>query len=190
MHQLCKLQGTSDWLSQPVLAYRTILPKTVISSDIFSLAVEIMIEAALVQQLSSLLAPALPYLMGSAVVAGKKAAEIVGGKISEEAWNKAQKVWDKLSPWVYKKPEVTKALKEVANNADDPIYTNALALPLKKLLEEMPPETVNEIKNIIVSQTKSESRVTKADHGGVAIGGNMSGGIINAGYHSSNKKPE
>jgi hypothetical protein len=149
-----------------------------------------MIETALIQQLSSLLAPALPYLMGSAALAGKKVAEAVGGKIGEGTWNKTQQVWDKLLPWVNKKPEVAASLKEVADNANDPIYTNTLPLNLKKLLEGMPPETVSEIRNIVISQTKRESRVTKADRGGVAIGGDVSGGTINAGYHSYDKKPE
>jgi hypothetical protein len=149
-----------------------------------------MIEALLLQQLSTLLAPALPYLMGPAAVAGQKAVEAVGGKIGEEAWKKAQQVWDKLQPWVNKKPEVSNALKEVADNANDPVYTNTLPLNLKKLLEDMPPEAVSEIRNIVISQTKSESRVTTADRGGVAIGGDISGGTINAGYHSYDKKPE
>ena len=148
-----------------------------------------MIETTLIQQLSSLLAPALPYLMGSAVVAGKKVAEAVGGKIGEGSWNKAQQVWGKLQPWVNKKPEVSKALKEVADNADDPVYTNTLPLNLKKLLEDMPPEAVSEIRNIVISQTKSESRVITADRGGVVVGGDASG-TINAGYHSYDKKPE
>ncbi len=149
-----------------------------------------MIETTLIQQLSALLAPALPYLMGSAAVAGKKMAEAVGSKIGEGAWNKTQEVWDKLRPWVYKKPEVAAALKEVADNADDPIYTNTLPLNLKKLLEVMPPETVNEIQNIVIFQTKNESRVTMIDRGSVGIVGEVSGSTINASYHSYDKKPE
>jgi len=148
-----------------------------------------MIEALLIQQLSSLLAPALPYLMGAATIAGKKAADSLGGKIGDEAWSKAQHVWDKLRPWAEKKPEVAKALKEVAENADDPIYTAILPLNLKKLLEEMPTQTVNEIRNIVI-QAKSESRITTADRGGVAIGGDVSGGMITAAYHSYDNKSE
>ena len=149
-----------------------------------------MIEYALIQQLSALLAPALPYLMGSASIAGQKAVEAVGGKIGEEAWSKAQQIWDKLRPWVYKKPELTKALKEVADNADDPIYTAALPLNLKKLLVEMPPETVNEIRNLVIPQTKSESWSATASYGGVAIVGNVSGGKITTNYDSKDEKPE
>jgi hypothetical protein len=164
--------------------------KKVIVYDVSSLTLEIMIENTLVQQLSSLLTPALPYLMGAATITGKKAIDGVGGNIGEEAWNKAQQVWDKLRPWVYKKPETVAAMKEVADNPNDPIYANALPLNLKKLLEEMPAETVSEIRNTVISRTRSESHIVSADHGGVAIGGNVSGGSINAGYYMLRKEPE
>ena len=145
------------------------------------------IEAAFAQQLAGLLAPALPYLMGPAAAAGQKAAEAAAGKIGEDAWTRAKEAWDKLKPWADKKPEVATTLKEVADG--DPLAKDALARDLKKLLESMPDETVSEIKNIVI-QTKSESRITTADRGGVAVGGNVSGGTITGGYHSSDKKTE
>jgi len=133
------------------------------------------IEAAFAQQLAGLLAPALPYLIGPAAAAGQKAVEAVGGKIGEDAWNRAKEVWSKLKPWADKKPDVATTLKEVADG--DPLAKAALARDLKKLLESMPDETVSEIKNIVI-QNKSESRTVTADRGGVAIGGDVSGGTV------------
>ena len=143
------------------------------------------IEAAFAQQLAGLLAPALPYLIGPAAAAGQKAVEAVGGKIGEDAWTKAKEVWGRLKPWADKKPDVSSTLKEVADG--DPLAKDALARDLKKLLESMPDETVREIQKIII-QTKSESRTVIADRGGIAIGGDVSGGTVTAGYHSYDKK--
>lgn len=142
------------------------------------------IETALAQLLAGLLAPALPYLIGPTAAAGQKTLEAVGGKIGEDSWTRAKEVWGKLKPWADKKPEVSSTLKEVADG--DPLAKDALARDLKKLLESMPDETVNEIRNIVLL-TKSESRIATADRGGVAVGGNVSGGTINAGYHGEKK---
>lgn len=139
------------------------------------------IEVAFVKQVASVLAPALPYLTDVAAGAGQKAAEIAKNKLGEEAWNKATQIWDRIRPEVETKPDAAKAFKKVADNPDD-------ESSLKELLEGMPPETVNEIRNI-VSESKSETRITTADRGGIAIGGDVSGGTISAGYHSRDKKP-
>lgn len=129
-----------------------------------------MIEAALVQELAKLLAPALPYLMRPVANVGQKAAEAISEKIGDANWKRAQQVWDKIKPWVDKKPEVAEALKEAADNPDDPIAMGALPRDLKRLLEAMPAQTVNEIQSI-VSQ-RSETNVTAhADRGAVVIQG-------------------
>jgi len=164
--------------------------KLVIVIDVVYSTEGIMIvEAVFAQQLAGLLTPALPYLIGPAATAGQKAAEAIGGKIGEDTWKRAKEVWGKLKPWADKKPDLASTLREVAEG--DPLAKDALARDLKKLLESMPEETVNEIRSIVVSQTQTESRVTKADRGSVAIGGNVSGGsTIAAGYHSYDKKPD
>jgi len=145
------------------------------------------VEAVFAQQLAGLIAPALPYLIGPAAAAGHKAAETVGTKIGEDTWNRAKEVWGKLRPWADKKPEVATSLKEAAEG--DPLARDALAKDLKRLLESMPDETVNEIREIIVSQTKNELRIVTADRGGIAIGGDATGPIT-GGYHSYDKMPE
>jgi len=157
--------------------------------DLFILTGEVVIETVFVKQVASVLAPALPYLMEVAFGAGQKAAEIAKNKLGEEAWNKATQIWAKIRPEVEKKPDAAKAFKKVAENPDDELARDALPSSLKELLEGMPPETVNEIRNI-VSVSKRETRVTTADRGGIAVGGDVSDGTITAGYHSYDKKVE
>jgi len=146
-----------------------------------------MIEAALAAQLSSLLAPFLPKLMDTAASAGKKAVESVVGKAGEAAWNKALSVWNMLRPEVEKEPEVAKAIKDVAENAEDPDAKVALAWQLKKLT--LPPEVLAGLQKII-AESKSDIRITSADRGGVAVGGSVTGGTITAGYQEGSRKSE
>ena len=146
-----------------------------------------MIEAALAAQLAGLLAPFLPKLLETTAAAGKKAVDTLAGKASEAAWSKAVSVWNMLRPEVEKEPEVAKAIQDVAQNADDPDAKVALAWQLKKLT--LTPTTLAEIKKI-VAESKSDIRITTADRGGVAVGGDVSGGTITAGYHSTDKKTE
>lgn len=155
---------------------------------IFILTVDTMIEVAFVKQVASVLAPALPYLMGAASGAGQKVAEMAKDRLGEEAWNKAKRIWDKIRPEVEKNPDAGKALKKVADNPDNQLARDALPASLQELLEGMPPQTVNEIRSI-VSVSKSETRTVSADRGGVAIGGDVSGGTVTGGYHSYDKKP-
>ena len=146
-----------------------------------------MIEAALAAQLAGLLAPFLPKLMDTAAAAGTKVLESVAGKAGEAAWNKAVRVWNILSPEVEKEPEVARAIQDVAQNAEDPDAKTALSWQLKKLT--IPPETLAELQKI-VAESKGDVRITTADRGGVAVGGSISGGTINAGYHETGKKSE
>ena len=146
-----------------------------------------MIEAVLAGQLAGLLAPFLPKLMDTAAAAGKKAAESVAGKAGEAAWNKALSIWNMLRPEVEKEPEVAKAIKDVAQNAEDPDAKVALAWQLKKLT--LPPEVLSELQKII-AESKGGIHITSADRGGVAVDGSVTGGTITAGYQEGNKGSE
>ena len=146
-----------------------------------------MIEAALAAQLAGFLVPFLPKLMDTAVVAGKKAVESVAGKAGEAAWNKAVSVWNMLRPEVEKEPEVAKAMQDIAGKPNDPRAEALLSWQLEKLT--LQPAMLAELQKII-AESKSDISITSADRGGVAIGGNVSGGTITAGYHETGKKSE
>ena len=146
-----------------------------------------MIEAALAAQLAGLLAPFLPKLMDTAAAAGTKVLESVAGRAGEAAWNKAVRMWNILRPEVKKDPEVDRAIRDVAQNAEDPDAKAALSWQLKKLT--LPPETLAELQKI-VAESESDVRITSADRGAVAVGGSVSGSTITAGYHEGSKKSE
>jgi hypothetical protein len=138
-----------------------------------------MIEATFIQQLTSMLGPASPYLIGAGVIAGQKAVEAVGGKIGEDSLAKAKVVWSKIWPLAEKKPLVVEALKEVAEKSDDLRAEAMLSLQLEKLLADAPPEIIEELKRIVGEpKGRTEVRVVTATNGGVAVGGNVSGGKI------------
>ena len=145
-----------------------------------------MIEAALAAQLAGLLSPFLPKLMEATAAAGKKTIDTLAGKAGEAAWNKAVAVWNVLWPEAKKEPEVEKAIQDVAGKADDPRAETILSWQLEKLT--LPPATLAELQKI-VAESKSGTRVTTADRGGVAVAGSVSGGTITAGYHGTEKKP-
>lgn len=137
-----------------------------------------MIDPELAQQATAIIAPFLPYLMNPAVSAGKDAAvKALGGKFVEAGWNRAAGIWKKIWPEAEKKPEVAQVIKEVAENTDDQDAKAVLSWQLKKVMANMPPDTIDEIRSIIADKG-SETRITTSSNGGVAIGGNASGNII------------
>lgn len=144
-----------------------------------------MIEA-LAAQLAGLLAPFLPKLMGTAIVAGKNAVESAAGKAGEAAWNKAVSVWNMLRPEVEKEPDVAKAMQDIAGKPNDPRAEALLSWQLEKLT--LQPAMLAELQKII-AESKSDIRVTSADRGGIAVGGNVSGGTIRTGYNVGQKEP-
>lgn len=83
------------------------------------------------------LAPYLPYL----VAAGRDVAEKAGREFGREAWEQAQKLWDRLrraregeTTAPEEADDVGRAANDVANAPEDPRAVVALELQLEKLL--------------------------------------------------------
>jgi hypothetical protein len=148
-----------------------------------------MIDALLVQQLTTLLAPVLPKLMEITATVGKKTLDTASEKVGEASWNKAVNTWNKLWPWVEKKPEVAGVLQDVAKREDDPRAEAILSWQLENVLADLPPETLSEIRNIVAEKV-SETRVIAASSASVVIGGNASGNLIVTNLQSADKKQE
>lgn len=87
-----------------------------------------------IAQLTSFLAPFLPYLLKI----GEQAAEETGKKLGAEAWEKAKALWGKLRPKVQASPAAQEAVQDAAANPDNPDAQAALRLQLKKLLQADP----------------------------------------------------
>lgn len=137
-----------------------------------------MIEAELVQQLAALLNPFLSRLMEPATSASKEAARIAGGKVGEAVWNRAVRAWELIRPQTEKMPEVTQSLQELTEKGDDPRSEAVLSWQLEKVLKDLPPETLAEIRNIVV-ETNGETHVTIASgERSVAMGKNASNNVI------------
>lgn len=146
------------------------------------------IDTELAKDAATLLAPFLSRLMGPV---GTEAVKTAGKKAGEVAWDRAVRVWDKLRPQLEKKPEVANVLQDVAEAGDDPKEVEAvLSFNLKKIMKDMPSETLAEIQDIIAG-AKSEIRVTIASGDrSVAIGGGVSNSEIITGDQSSAKPPK
>lgn len=119
-----------------------------------------MIEDALTQQVASILAPALPYLIHKPADDSKKAEEIAISKLGEKEWYKAKDIWDILKSEVEKKSGTISVFEEVAKTAGDERLWVTLSHQLKGILEGMPIETINEIRTNISEEKSGTSKNT------------------------------
>ena len=84
--------------------------------------------------LMALLSPCLPFLMKL----GQKAAESASGKIGEDSWNRAKKIWDKLHPKVEAKEDARIATEQLAAKPDSEARKAVFQEELETLLKENP----------------------------------------------------
>lgn len=78
------------------------------------------------------LAPFLPYLLK----AGEKAAEEIGKKLGEAAWEQAKALWSQLRPRVEAHPPAQEALREAAADPQNAAKQETLARALVPVLQE------------------------------------------------------
>lgn len=86
----------------------------------------------LARDLTSFLAPLLPYLQK----AGEKAAEEAGKGMGGETWEKAKSIWVKLRPKVEGKPAAIEAAQDATKEPHNERAKGALEWQLMKLLAE------------------------------------------------------
>jgi hypothetical protein len=86
--------------------------------------------------LTAFLSPFLPFLLKLGGKAAEKATETAAGKFGEASWNKAQAVWEKLSPKLEAKESAKEAALDVANAPEDEDLQVALKVQLNKLLAQ------------------------------------------------------
>ncbi len=138
--------------------------------------------------LMALLSPCLPFLMKL----GEKAAESASGKIGEDTWNTAKKIWDKLQPKIEAKEDAKIAAEQLAakpeSEARKAVFQEELETLLKenpdladviaKIMQEESPATSG-VQNI-QTVTNNEGQAINQMTGGKAIGridGNIQGGV-------------
>jgi hypothetical protein len=127
---------------------------------------------ALAKIVTSLLAPAIPYL----IKGGEQAWGEASKKIGADTWGLAKTIWMKFASPSKSKPngeekttEVIKAATEVANNPSDEDAQAALRFQIKKLLTE-DSELSLEIDKVL-KEAKASSSQTSIRIGGVDISG-------------------
>jgi hypothetical protein len=139
--------------------------------------------AALAKMVTSLLVPAIPYLLKG----GEQAWGEASKKIGTDTWEWAKAIWTKLVSRSKSKPdgeekttEIVKAATEVANNPSDEDAQAALRFQIKKLLTD-DPELGLEIEKAL-NEAKNSSAQTSIRIGGIDISGGAtvtnSGNII------------
>jgi len=84
--------------------------------------------------LTALLSPCLSVLMKL----GEKAAESAAGKVGEDTWNTAKKIWDKLQPKIEAKEEAKMAAQQLAAKPDSEPRQAVFQEELETLLKENP----------------------------------------------------
>jgi hypothetical protein len=146
---------------------------------------------ALAKIVTSLLAPAIPYL----IKGGEQAWGEASKKIGADTWGLAKNIWMKVVSPSKSKPnaeekttEVIKAATEVANNPADEDAQAALRFQIKKLLTD-DPELSLEIEKTL-NEAKNSSGQTNVRIGGVDISGGAtvtnSGNIVGGNQTISN----
>ncbi len=137
--------------------------------------------------LTALLAPALPYL----VKGGEKLAEMTAEKISGTAPELIKQIWERLRGTIDKSPAAKEIVADLAESPDDEGYQVAFQSKLKKILaaDEELAQQLTELLQEAGKQTNYHAElhgegaigqgenVVVAGKGGVAVGGNVHGGI-------------
>jgi hypothetical protein len=142
------------------------------------------VEAAIeVAALTAFLAPFLPTL----VKAGEKVVAKAADAASDEAFEYAKALWERLKPGVEAKPAAQEAVDEVAGRPDDEDALAAMRLQLRKLLEA---DTQLEGDVAAIwrqAEAANVVQVTASGERSVAVGGDVTGSTIVTGDQSQSE---
>ena len=131
-----------------------------------------------VSVLVAILSPCLGVLLKGV----NAAAEEIGKAVAPELLDHAKRLWARLWPHVELKPAALEAAGDVAQAPDDARTRAAFELQLEKLLKERP-ELASELAPIVKDAVASG--VVAVGERSVAVGGNVSGGVIVTGDSST-----
>ena len=113
------------------------------------------------QEISPLIAPFIPYLLKGAKTLGKGAIERLGELFSEEGWEQAKKLWEKLFPKGVKGKDIEKRLKEYASVENQAQKETLISYELEKALKGLSAQEIASIVHM-VSEMKNETNVSIA----------------------------
>lgn len=138
--------------------------------------------AALAAQVTAIIAPAVPYLLGRVV-------DAAGPEIRKDVLEQAQVLWTRLRASVEARPAAQEAVDDVSQHPDDPDAQAALRLQLKKLLAD-DLGLHQELEQMLAAADQrpgASIRVTASGERNVAIGGSNSG-TISIDDHSGSRR--
>lgn len=123
---------------------------------------------------------------------GEKAAETASGKVGEDTWNTAKKIWDKLHPKIEAKEDAKDAAEKLAAKPESEARQAVFQEEIETLLKENP-DLADAIAKImqedslaasgvqnIQTVTNNEGQAINQMTGGKAVGridGNIQGGV-------------
>ena len=125
--------------------------------------------------LTTFLAPFLPFLLKQ----GEEAAQAAIERFGAAAWERAQKLWERLRPKL--RSSAREAAEDVAAAPDDELARSALQLQLRKLIAD-DPDLARELGELVDESRRAGimadngAVVVVADRGGVAAGGDITVG--------------
>lgn len=124
-----------------------------------------------VSALVSILAPCLGVLLAGA----NAAAEEIGKSLAPELMAHAKRIWAKLRPHVEAKPAALEAAGDLAQRPADERARGAFELQLEKLLDDR--AALAEELRPLLNDAVAAGVLALGDRA-VAVGGNVSGGVI------------
>lgn len=131
--------------------------------------------APLATQVVGILAPFLPQLIKT----GQALADGVADQAEKQKATVAAAIWDRLFPEVSGTPATDTAVKDAAENPDDPDYQAALRVQFRKMLAE-DPALAEDLRQVLESSQKATGSVNVSAGGerSVAVGGSVQGSTI------------
>lgn len=131
-----------------------------------------------VAALAALVGPALPFLMRAGEGVTTQAGQVLG----REAWEHAQRLWERLSGAVAARPAAQEAAVDVATEPQDAEAGVALVRQLRKILES-DPALAGEVERLLGEAR--QAGVVASGARSVAVGGSISDSAIVTGDNSS-----
>lgn len=131
-----------------------------------------------VAALAALLGPALPFLTR----AGERVTTQAGELLGNQAWEHAQRLWERVAGAVAARPAAQEAVDDVATDPRDAEAAVALVRQLRKVLQS-DPALAREVEQLLGEAR--QAGVVASGARSVAIGGDISDSAIVTGDNSS-----
>jgi hypothetical protein len=128
--------------------------------------------------LTALLSPALPFLTRAGERVATEAGQVLGG----QAWEHAQRIWERLAGSIAARPAAQEAADDVAADVQDGEARVALVRQLRKILES-DPALAGEVEKLLGDAR--QAGVVASGERSVAVGGSVSNSAIVTGDNSS-----